>query len=129
MCSSRQARRSETPRPRKKATASLRSATVTIFCEQLPEGINLQVALGQEPLDSSVLRLEVSQSPQFGDSQAAVAASPAVERVLGDAMVAAELADGRLADLGLLGGHVAGRAQDRIGPRQPRLDVYELRQA
>src|SRR4051794_24911880 len=30
-CSSRQARRSEPPRPHREATASLRSATVTIF--------------------------------------------------------------------------------------------------
>jgi hypothetical protein len=101
MCSSRQARRSVTPRPRRKATASLRSAKITIFCEQLPEGVNLQVALGEEPLESGVLLLEASLPSQFGDSHAAVAASPAVEGVHGDAVVTAELADGLLADLGL----------------------------
>ena len=31
--------------------------------------------------------------------------------------------------LGLLGGHVAGRAQDRLGRGQPRVHVQELRQA
>src|SRR5262249_31591344 len=71
------------------------------FCEQLPEGFNLQVALGQEPLESGVLLLEVSLPPQFGDYHAAGAASPAVEGIHGDAVVAAELADGRLAELGL----------------------------
>ena len=71
------------------------------FCEQLPEGVNLQVALGQEPLESGVLLLEASLSPQFGDSHAPVAASPAVEGVHGDAVVTAELADGLFTDLGL----------------------------
>jgi hypothetical protein len=71
------------------------------FCEQLPEGVNLQVALGEEPLRSGVLLLEASLPSQFGDSHAAVAAPPAVEGVYGDAVVAAELADGLLADFGL----------------------------
>jgi hypothetical protein len=101
MCGSRQARRSEIPRPRRKATASLRSAKVTIFCEQIPECVNLQVALGHEPLESGVLLLDVTLPPQFGDSHAAVAASPAVQGVHGDAVVTAELADVRFAAVSL----------------------------
>jgi hypothetical protein len=65
------------------------------------QGTHFQVALGEEPLESGVLPLEVSLSPQFGDTHAALAASPAVGGVHGDAMVAAELADSVLADVGL----------------------------
>jgi hypothetical protein len=43
----------------------------------------------------------VSLPPQFGETHAAVAASPAVEGVHGGAVVTAELVDGLLADLSL----------------------------
>src|SRR5262249_18170366 len=74
--------------------------TSRFSCEQLPEGVNLQIPLGQEPLESGVLLLKVSLPPQFWDPHAAVAASPAGEGVHGDAVVAAELPDGLLADVG-----------------------------
>jgi hypothetical protein len=59
------------------------------------------VALGQEPLESGALLTEVSLSPQFEDSPAAVPASPAVGGAHGNAVVVTELADGLFADLGL----------------------------
>jgi hypothetical protein len=102
MCSSRQARRSETPLSRRKATASLRSAMVMIVCEQLPEGVDLQVPFGQEALQPGVLLLELPLPPHLWEAHVAVAAPPAIGGVLGDAVLAAEWADGLLTGIGLL---------------------------
>src|SRR5690606_10708768 len=45
-----------------------------------------EIALGQHHLQPRVLRLELAQSPHIGDLQRPVALSPAVDRLLANAM-------------------------------------------
>ena len=70
--------------------------------EQFLDDVYLQVALGQEPLQSGVLLFEFAQADGFVCGGVAEAGAPAVEAVFGDVVLAADFGDSLFAFLGLL---------------------------
>lgn len=70
--------------------------------QQFRDDVYLQVTLSQEPLRSGVLLFEFAQAGGVGGGSFAEAGAPAVETVLGDVALAADLGDSVFAFSGLL---------------------------
>jgi len=73
-----------------------------LFLEDLFDDVYLQVALGQEPLETSVLFFEFADAGRFVCAHAAEVSAPAIEGVLRNVVLAADLGDRAIALLGLL---------------------------
>src|SRR5689334_25180374 len=72
------------------------------FCEQLFEGVDFQIAFSQQPLEPGMLFLELLEALNLVDGHPAIDFAPAIERMLGDTMGAADRRDGLLTFLRLL---------------------------
>ena len=83
--------------------------------EHVADRVDLQVALGEQAFEAGVLGLGLAQAPDLGGRHLAVAALPAVEILLRDAIDTADL-DRRQIALGRLGQDV-----DDLGFGLPRL--------
>jgi hypothetical protein len=67
-----------------------------LFCEQLLECVDFEIALGKEPLEPRVLVFEFFEPLNLSNRHAAVLLAPAIKGRLGNAVFAADGADGLL---------------------------------
>ena len=74
---------------------------VTVFCQQLFERVDFQIAFSEQPLEPGILFLELLETLNLVNRHPAIGLAPAVERVLGDAMCATDGSDSLLAFLRL----------------------------
>ena len=73
-----------------------------VFCQQLFERIDFEVALGQQPLEPGLFLLQLTEALGFRDAHPPELLAPAIEGGLGDAMCTANGADHLLTAFGLL---------------------------
>jgi hypothetical protein len=70
--------------------------------EDFLDDVDLQVALSQQPLEAGILFFEFTHAGSLVCVHAAEASAPAIERVFGNVVLAADIGDRFLALFGLL---------------------------